>query len=81
MAFVNESLMDPIKGGEYTDQLIDHCLPINNYDPHSEWYIRLVSEPYGQLFADDSTQLHSKHITSKVQLAQTDRDTASYQHT
>jgi hypothetical protein len=29
MAFVNESLMGPIKGGAYTDQLIDHHLPIN----------------------------------------------------
>jgi hypothetical protein len=46
----------------------------------NDWYSRLVSEPYGQLFADDSTQLHNKHITSNVQLAQTDTDTASYQH-
>jgi hypothetical protein len=36
MAFVNESLIRPIKGGESTDQLIDPHLTINNYDAQSE---------------------------------------------
>ena len=78
MAYVNEPLMGTIKGGEYPDQLTDHHLPINNYDPRSEWYSRSVSEPR-QLFADDSTQLHNNHVTSNVQLAQIDIDT-DYQH-